>query len=83
MLDRLVGEDRRGVYLDGGCTIQGFLRAGLVDGITLTRVPVLLGAGLPLFGPLGGDTRPAHVETRVHDGGLVQSRYRVEAAPVG
>jgi dihydrofolate reductase len=66
-----------GVYIDGGQTIQTFLRAGLVDELVLTRMPVLIGDGLPLFGPLPADVQLVHRRTVATDGGLVQSRYRV------
>ena len=72
------GGRARHIYLDGGQTIQGFLRAGLVDELTITRIPVLLGSGLALFGPLEHDLRLRHLETRAYPGGLVQSRYAVE-----
>lgn len=74
---RLAGRGVRHVYLDGGQTIQRFLRAGLVDQIILTRIPVLLGDGVPLFGALHRDVHLQHVDTRVFKDGLVQSRYRV------
>ena len=64
-------------YIDGGVTIQRFLRAGCIDALTITRVPVLLGQGRPLFGALPGDVPLRHVETRAYDNGLVQSRYDV------
>lgn len=63
------------LYVDGGVTLTRFLAAGLVDRMTLTRIPVLLGAGLPLFGPLDGDRRFRHVATRSWPSGLVQSVY--------
>jgi len=69
---------KRGVqraYLDGGATIQGFLRFGLIDDMTLTRVPVLLGRGIPLFGSLEKDISLRHVNTRAFPDGLVQSVY--------
>jgi len=66
------------IYLDGGRTIQSFLREGLVDQLILTRAPVLLGSGLPLFGPLQGEVRLRHVGTRAYPDGLVQSCYLVE-----
>jgi dihydrofolate reductase len=65
------------VYLDGGLTIQRFLAAGLIDRLVITRVPVLIGAGIPLFGPLPRDIRLRHVATRSHNGGLVQSEYEI------
>jgi dihydrofolate reductase len=65
------------VYLDGGITIQQFLQAGLVNRITATRVPVLIGQGVPLFGPLPRDIHLRHVATRSYEGGLVQSEYEI------
>jgi dihydrofolate reductase len=65
------------LYVDGGIVIQDFLRAGLVDRLTVTRVPVLIGEGIPLFGPLPGDVHLDHVATRAYPSGLVQSEYRI------
>lgn len=64
-------------YVDGGITIQRFLAAGLVQRLVITRVPVLLGGGIPLFGALPRDVRLTHVATRTYASGLVQSEYRV------
>lgn len=63
------------IYVDGGVTIQGFLRSGLIQRLIITRIPVLLGSGIPLFGPLSHDIRLEHVATRAYAGGLVQSEY--------
>jgi dihydrofolate reductase len=40
------------LYIDGGITIQGFLEEDLIDKMIITRVPVILGEGIPLFGKL-------------------------------
>lgn len=78
---RIMSElDTRGighVYVDGGLTIQRFLRAGLIQRLIITRVPVLIGDGVPLFGPLPRDIRLEHVATRHYRSGLVQSEYLV------
>ena len=74
---RLAARGVRHVYVDGGVTIQGFLRAGLIQRMTITRVPVLIGAGIPLFGDLEGDIRLHHVVTRQYPSGLVTSEYTV------
>jgi dihydrofolate reductase len=67
------------LYVDGGITIQGFLRAGLVQRLIITRVPVLIGDGVPLFSTLPRDVRLRHVATRHYPSGLVQSEYHVDA----
>jgi dihydrofolate reductase len=74
----LAGRGVKSVYVDGGQAVRAFLRAGMVDHLTITTVPVLLGTGIPLFGPLGGDVALTHVSTTVHGAGVVQSTYRVE-----
>jgi len=68
-------------YVDGGITIQAFLRSGLVNRITVTRVPVLIGQGIPLFGPLPHDIYLEHVRTKSFSGGLVQSEYKAISPP--
>ena len=65
------------LYIDGGITIQGFLRAGAIQRLIITRVPVLIGEGVPLFGSLPRDIRLRHVATRHYPSGLVQSEYEV------
>lgn len=77
LVERLAAEGRRHLYVDGGITVQSFLAAGLIDTITITVVPVLLGAGITLFGPLSADLQLAHVATRAYAFGFVQSTYRV------
>jgi dihydrofolate reductase len=66
-------------YVDGGITIQRFLAAGCIHRLVITRVPVLIGAGIPLFSPLPHDIRLRHVATRSYSGGLVQSEYEIAA----
>jgi dihydrofolate reductase len=78
---RLASRGLGHLYVDGGVTIQGFLRAGLIDRLVITRVPVLLGSGIPLFGALDADVGLEHVATRTLAGGLVQSEYRVAGRP--
>lgn len=65
------------LYVDGGKTVQGFLREGLIDRLTITRIPILIGSGIPLFGTLPHDVRLKHLQTRAYPSGLVQSVYDV------
>lgn len=68
-------------YVDGGITIQRFLAAGCIDRLVITRVPVLIGTGIPLFGPVLSDISLRHVATRCYNGGLVQSEYEIDVKP--
>ena len=75
LLKRLAEQGIEHVYIDGGATIQGFLSEGLVNEITVTVIPVILGDGIPLFGPLENDIRLTHLRTTAYDFGFVQTTY--------
>ena len=64
-------------YVDGGITIQQFLAAGCIDRLVITRVPVLIGTGIPLFGSVPHDISLRHVATHTYRSGLVQSEYEI------
>jgi dihydrofolate reductase len=74
---RLAQRGMRHVYIDGGETIQSFLEAGLIQRLIITRIPVLLGSGVPLFGAFSRDIRLQHVATRAYPSGIVQSEYAI------
>jgi dihydrofolate reductase len=67
------------IYVDGGITIQRFLQAGLIQRLIITRVPVLIGEGIPLFGTVEHDIALTPVWTRQYASGLVQTEYTVAA----
>jgi dihydrofolate reductase len=77
IVSQLKARSFKHAYVDGGITIQRFLAAGCIDRLVITRVPVLIGAGIPLFGPIPHDIRLRHVGTHSYTGGLVQSEYKV------
>ena len=77
IVSRLAARGVHDLYVDGGITVQGFLRAGQIQRLIITRVPVLIGEGIPLFGSLLRDIRLRHVATRHYPSGLVQSEYQV------
>jgi len=79
IVSQLAARGVRHAYVDGGITIQRFLQAGLIQRLTITRIPVLLGTGIPLFGTLQHDIVLRHVATRQYASGLVQSDYEVVA----
>jgi dihydrofolate reductase len=65
------------VYVDGGKTIMGFLKAGLVDEMIITTIPVLIGTGIPLFGTIQRGITLELLDTRSFRNGFIQSRYRI------
>jgi dihydrofolate reductase len=77
IVSQLAARGVHNLYIDGGVTIQQFLRAGMIQRLIITRVPVLIGEGVPLFGALPHDVRLRHVATRHYPSGLVQSEYEV------
>jgi dihydrofolate reductase len=79
IISKLAASGAHSLYVDGGITIQGFLRAGLVQRLVITRVPVLIGDGIPLFGALTRDLRLRHVATQHYPSGLVKTEYHVAA----
>lgn len=77
LVQRLSAAGLQNLYVDGGLTIQSFLAAGLIDEITITLIPILLGSGKSLFGPLTGDLHLELVSSQAWEFGFVQNTYRV------
>jgi len=77
IVPKLAASGANRLYVDGGITLQQFLRAGLIHRLIISRLPVLIGEGIPLFGSLPHDIRLSHVTTRTYPGGMVQSEYHV------
>ena len=77
IVSQLAARGIRHVYVDGGITIQRFLQAGLIQRLIITRVPVLIGTGIPLFGAIEHDMSLTHIMTRAYPSGLVTSEYAV------
>jgi dihydrofolate reductase len=77
LLAKLHDEQVKHVWVDGGITIAQFLREQLVDMMTVTFVPVLLGGGVPLFLPTGQEF-PCHLlTTKAYQSGMVQMSYQI------
>lgn len=78
----LNAEGARSVYIDGGLTVQSFIKADLVDELTVTRAPVLIGDGIPLFGQLEHDVILALRAAQADASGFVHCRYEVVRLPI-
>jgi len=77
IVSKLSARGLKHIYVDGGVTIQQFLRAGQIQRLTITRVPVLIGQGVPLFSTLPKDIHLRHIETKTYPSGLVKTEYEV------
>ncbi|MFC1879671.1 dihydrofolate reductase family protein [Chloroflexota bacterium] len=64
------------LYIDGGVTIQNFLKEDLIDELIITTMPILLGGGAPLFGDLPKEMEFEHVESTLYLNAIVQDHYR-------
>ena len=63
------------LYIDGGETICNFIRDGLIHEMTITKLPTILGAGIPLFKDLP-KSNLQHIKSETFDNGMVQDTYR-------
>lgn len=80
VVSKLAASGAHNLYIDGGKVIQSFLNAGLIQELIITQIPVLIGSGIPLFGPVNEDVKLKHVETRVFKSGFLQSKYAVDVS---
>lgn len=63
------------LYVDGGKTIQGFLEEDLIDEMIITRASIILGGGIPLFGPSDKARKFKVVSAEILNGDLVKTRF--------
>ncbi len=64
------------LYIDGGTTIQSFLKEDLIDEITISQIPLLLGGGFSLFGELSDKVEFELIRTKVFLNQITQSSYK-------
>lgn len=77
---KLRKEGKKHLYIDGGITIQQFLEAELINELTITVIPILLGNGIPLFGNLTKELPLKLIDVDTSAGGTIQKRYKVQNA---
>ena len=70
-------EGHQHIYIDGGQVVQSFINSGLINKLIITRLPILLGNGRSLFGPIQQDIRLKHIQTITFPSGFVQSHYEI------
>lgn len=75
LLEQLEKKGYTHAYIDGGATIQHFINLALIDEMTVTRVPILLGEGLSLFGKTSGDIRITEVTSKSFPNDFIQEKF--------
>lgn len=78
IVSKLSSEGKKHLYIDGGITIQKFLEARLIHELTITKIPILLGSGIPLFGSSDVEQPLQLIEAIPSENGFVQERYKVQ-----
>jgi dihydrofolate reductase len=81
VIDKIQQRGYKHLYIDGGVTVQSFLKEDLIDEIIITIIPTLLGGGTPLFGELSEQMEFEHVKTEVFLNAMVQNHYRRKKQP--
>ncbi len=76
VIELLGSRNLHNLYIDGGKTIQSFLEEGLIDDLIITKIPILLGDGIPLFGILPKEQKFTHISTEILISSLVRSWYK-------
>jgi len=76
VLHTLENKGLTNLYIDGGKVIQSFLELDLIDEMTITRIPRVLGEGIPLFESMSNCIKFSHVKTEVLLDELVKTHYK-------
>ncbi|MES1222374.1 MAG: dihydrofolate reductase family protein [Bacteroidota bacterium] len=76
LLNYLSDKGFSNIYIDGGKVIQDFLKEDLIDELIISKAPILIGSGIPLFGSLVTDLQFKHIRTETYSNGLVISYYQ-------
>jgi dihydrofolate reductase len=75
VLSELDLKNEKNFYIDGGLLIQYFLNKDLIDELIITRIPILLGKGIPLFSNINQELKLKHINTSIYNNTFVKSHY--------
>lgn len=76
VLEEIHQKGYNSLYIDGGTTIQSFLKADLIDELCISTIPILLGGGSPLFSDLPTPINFDLVETKTYLNQITQNYYK-------
>ncbi|ROS02031.1 dihydrofolate reductase [Sinobacterium caligoides] len=78
LISELEKRELKHAYVDGGTTITSFVNLALINQMTITKAPVLLGDGLPLFGRINRQIKLVDAEAEAFPNDFIQIKYRVD-----
>lgn len=77
LISELENTGFKNAYIDGGATITSFLNLKLINEMTITQAPILLGAGKPLFGDINQQIKLRNSESKAFPNDFIQTKYEV------
>ncbi len=77
LISRLESEGFQHAYVDGGATITSFINQELIDEMTITHAPVLLGGGISLFGKTKSPIQLEDSQAKAYPNDFIQIKYKV------
>lgn len=77
LIKKLESNGFKHAYIDGGSTITSFINLKLIDRMTITKAPVLLGEGIPLFGKINQNVKLKNAEATAFPNEFIQIKYDV------
>lgn len=77
LINKLESEGYEHAYIDGGTTITSFLNRQLINEMIITKAPVILGGGIPLFGKVAQPIKLTSAFARVYPNDYIQVKYTV------
>ena len=78
LISKLEKQGYKKAYIDGGITITSFFNLGLINEITLTLAPILLGRGIPLFGNFSKQIKLTDAKATAFPNNFIELKYKVK-----
>lgn len=75
LINQLEGNGFKHAYIDGGTTITSFINLQLINEMIITKAPVILGSGIPLFGKINNRIKLSHSEATAFPNDFIQVKY--------
>ena len=78
LIAKLDQEGYKHAYIDGSMTIQNFIKLELIDEFIISKAPILLGKGIPLFGNLDKEIELENIFAQAFTNGFIQEKFTLK-----